>query len=234
MTKENKDFLAYIKSGKQQKIYEELILSLRGIGLDTAFISVLDRSENEVRVMSASGESKKVPFLTIWIRTDENYKSLNLNEYTNNWGAEYPGTNDIRQMWRDLLVKYRHSDKDIKSKYDGDMVIYFKNAPKWLICLTVYDAVDELIISIGKHDVIRPVKIYCCSLPGYNIIYTNKADYCAADKSGQFDMMSDIIKNEIKTRIPEEYRRYVDEFLKIKFYHPKMKGFNIYVLAKQD
>jgi len=226
-TIDTKHLMDYITGkNKQPEIYEKLILSLHDLGIEAMLISFVHRSESHCAVKRGV-----VPFLTIHVKTNENYVSLNIDDHANNWDSTYPKTNMIRQMWHDLLIKYGFYSNDT---YDKNMFVFFRNVPKCIINLLVYENRDTIIQSVGRLHVVQPKEIYCCSTPGYNVIYANEADYVYAEHNRQFNKIRSVIKGAITAKTPSEYQHNVENFLRTKFFHPKMPGFNWYGFARQD
>ena len=230
-----------IKHENQPGIYEELILALSELGIEASLISFEYRNDSNCAVMcneddpnvkcSGSNIYKSVPVLTIFVKSYENYYSLNIDTHSNNWDGTYPNTQEIRRIWSDLLVKHNLFSN---STYDTDMLVYFRNFQELVICQLIYRNRNAVIKSITNLNVVQPKEIYCCSAPGFNVIYNDKLHYFLAEKSLQFEKIENSIKQVISKSVPQEFKCDVERHIIIKFYHPSMKGFNWYGFARQD
>ena len=232
-----KDFLNYLTGEVGRPgIINELIVSLRDFGIDAACIMFEDRKESHCATASNSAHTKHqvVPTLNIGIRTYENYYSLNINPRTNNWDSKYPNTDEIRQIWHNLLAKHNYCGGDVHDMYDKKMYIFFSNIPNLVIMRLIYENREAIKNLVKTLCVVQPKEIFCCSTPGYNVIYADRLDYSIAERDCEFDRIRSVLLDEITSETPDEYQHYVPTHLKIEFYHPDMAGFSWYGLSRQD
>lgn len=227
-----------VKHKSQPDIYEELILALSALGIEASIISFEYRNDSNCAVKCKEDDPnvksngyKSVPVLMILVKSYENYYSLNIDPHSNNWDSTYPKTQEIRKMWRDLLIKY---NQFTNSTYDNDMLVFFRNVQELVICQLVYKKRNAVIKSITELNVVQPKEIFCCSAPGFNVIYNDEFHYSSAEKNLQFEKIENTINNVISRSVPQEFISDVERYIKIKFYHPGMEGFNWYGFARQD
>jgi hypothetical protein len=209
-----------------EKAQDLLKMYLLSIGICASNIKVVSRSESHY-----CAQIKIVPSLDIYVCTNENYLSLNLDKEKKNGDSSFVHTNEIRQKWFETLEQ-----DDIKEYYDQDMYIIFRNEEMVLLIDTVYSFRNEIISLLSSLNIIKPQYIYCCSSPnpGYNIIYHDKNDYNNAETRDNFTLIGKVIIDFILEKFPKDKSNFIKESVRIKFYHPEMQGFNYYGFSRQD
>gem|GEM_PF-2953545 len=223
---------------------EALKEALASFSIDAAKVEIKKREDSHSAVACCGddpharpcdqikGQShiKSVPTLSIYVRTTENYRSLNIDDHDGNWSSRYSGTNAIRKMWKSLLGRQIKTD----DYYDDDMLIFIYNNAKHGICNSVYQNREQVLKLVRNIGVKQPKEIFCCSRPGYNVIYADVQDYKTAETNGDFAIISSAILRLMQSKISEMDSQEVSDLLSIKFYHPEMPNFSWYGFARQD
>jgi hypothetical protein len=236
------NFDEIIKNDNDIEVFELMKKRLIPLGFDVILITSVDRETShfvaqcgENAKFSWYSESQKefykdIPVLSLYIRTNDNYKSLSINEHVSE-PIDKSVINLIKKIWREVLIE---SNSDVEKYYDIDMTIYILNFPKHYLISWVYNLRDKVKLNVSAAEVITPKEIYCSSIPSYNIIYSNAEDYARARDSGEFKVIKEIISKLLFESLHLRFRYVIEEFDFIKFYHPEMKGFSWYGFARQD
>ena len=176
------------------------------------------------------GCRKTVPVLSIYVQETSNFQSLQIDPHKNNWFSEYTGTSRIREMWKAILTGH----EEVSNYYDDDMLVFFYNNAERTICATVYEYRTQVKRIVCEMDVIQPKEIFCCSAPGYNVIYQSPKDYKNAMEKKEFLTIETAIKKRLQESIPDMYKEDFAVRLKVAFYHPEMQNFSWYGFSRQD
>ena len=171
----NNDIAAKVLSeGKfetDEPIFQELNKFLKQIGLDVAYTTFYlqptrkDQSENR----SDNGND-----IGINLKSTVSFKS-NGFDGNNNWSGKYPGTQAIKNKWKELAKQY-----GLPNKYHDFIAhVYVYDFEKTYLYQLLQKSKLELLNSIGKDkQKIGPEYIFCSSEPtAYNIIYDGFIDY---------------------------------------------------------
>lgn len=224
-----------------KKAQDDLKSYLLTIGICASDLNVVSRSDSHYSVACDSNDpfrgtippdkaaNKIVPFININVCTNENYLSLGIDRRMNNWQSTYSYTDNIRKKWSEIL-----GPEILNDYYDKDMLILFENAEMCMLTNIIYDNCKEVYLLLSTLNVVMPRVVFCCSTPGYNIIYHNKNDYDNAKIHGDFTLVNNTIIEFIIKKYPKDNISIVKESMKIDFYHPEMKEFNFYSLSRHD
>jgi hypothetical protein len=236
------NFDEIIKNESDIEVFELMKKRLNSLGFDVILITSVERESShyvtqcdEMDKFSWYSKSQKVyykdiPVLSLYIRTNDNYKSLGINEDVSE-PIDKSVLGIIKKIWREVLIE---SDFNVERYYDLDMTIYIFNFHKNYLISRVYEMRDKVILEVSAAEVITPKEIYCSSIPSYNIIYSNADDYARARDNGEFRVIKEIISKLLSEDLHIKYPNIIEEFDFIKFYHPEMKGFSWYGFARQD
>lgn len=218
------------------EVQNEFRAALLEIGINALFISLVDRNGSHCMVSNGGGSDgarscKPVPVLTIYIGTHENYMSLNVDEHNGNWDSSYPRTAEIREIWRGLARKH---GIDEESCCDKEMLVFFRDVHEIVLMNLIYENREHVKSFVQGLDVVPPKEIFCCSAPGYNVIYKNESDYARAEQGGQFGIIGSDIRKLVMNVAQADCRHSFLEMVTIRFYHADMQNFNWNGFARQD
>jgi len=213
---------------------------LRQLSIEADYVRIENRSSSFCGVLcdetdiharkTKDGYSKIVPILSIYVQGTSNFQSLQIDPHRNNWSSDYAGTSRIREMWKVILTGHRK----VSDYYDDDMLVFFFNNVEKITCAAVYEYRTQVKKMVCEMDVTQPKEIFCCSAPGYNVIYQSSADYGIAMEKKEFLTIETAIKKRLQKRIPDRYKEDFSVLLKVAFYHLEMENFSWYGFYRQD
>lgn len=214
---------------KDEPVFMELNEYLISIGLKAALICVIYRKVSCYASSNKNGNGHKtVPVLTIFAADSNGYDKF-ICEPARMGLIRDDVKAEIILRWKDLCAKYGY---DIKQLYDNKMYVRLDNAQAFVTTYIIRNLklkVASLVLGLAH---VRPRYVYASSMPSYNIVFDNEADYSKSEK------YFDIIKNEIQKMVAVKCRQYLgstaENILKINYWHPSLKGYNGYGLARED
>lgn len=194
------------------------------LNIDVALTEIMLRSDSCFRVNG--GES--VPYLTIYTLGDSYEQMIGMPEHMGL--CDEKAKSKIIQIWRSVCIKY---GLRLAEYYDSRMYVgitRFETLCFSSFAYTKKEVVQEFLLHTLH---IKPRNIYASSMPGINIVYETK-DYKQLNIGEKQVWLANEIK-ELAIKYVSEYTPMVKECnLRITFYHPEMKTYNAYGLARQD
>ena len=167
--------------------------------------------------------SKSVPMLIIYVRTTENFQSLNITGQSTNYDGTYSGTNSIRKMWQSLV----NGESQVSNLYDDDMLVRFFNYPQSEVRSAILKNMNQIESLVSVMDIIQPEAVYTHTdmkgvITGYRVIYKNEQDYLNAKANGDFEAINSKILQFIQECTVDIDNEEVLNFLEILFIHLDM------------
>ena len=195
----------------------------------------LDLNIADIQVMSvkescfvAEKSDKPVPYLELFALSDS-YDRI-IGEPERMGLIDTHARSGILSIWSDLL------DDSLEEKemfFDEDMYIGAGRYETLCYKSFAYDKKEDVNRYLIQRLKTGPKKIYAESSPGINIIY----------ESDDYNRLNiDLLKDELKAHIIEMAKESIERScgqgiecnLTVKFWHPLMKGYNGYWLARED
>ncbi|MBO4449935.1 MAG: hypothetical protein J5777_05075 [Clostridiales bacterium] len=196
------------------------------LGIEAVSVTIMKRSDS---VYTAFGKNKRVPYLYIKAKVPDYERIICENRPQGLVNEEY--FQKISAVWFDYVsAKY----EDYKEYYDPQMYIgthCFDDECYERFAREQKDLVERFLIrTLGK----APEKLYASGLPGFNIVY-GTIDFW------RLKLGNDEVQSKIRDGIIELAKENVEKKygpltcnLDVRFYHPKMKGYNGYWLFRED
>lgn len=207
------------------QLFEEMKRELQQkLNISVALVVVTLRSDSSYAVEGG----KRVPYLRLHTLNGTYERIMGMPERMGLCSEEQrPG---ILECWKSVCMKY---NMNLEEYYDSDMYVGVERFETRCFANFAYSQKDMVGDYLAKELGVRPKVIYSSSMPGINIVYDT-----LVYKMLQLDKKKDILSEKIKEMALQYVREIVPTVsechLKITFYHPKMKEYNGYGLARQD
>lgn len=236
------DYEKILRNNKDLEIFEIFKRRLETIGIDSIVVTSTSRDSSYMIVSSVKDNKfakyyerenkyyKSIPLITIYIRTIDNFKELNINEHVSK-PVDVTISESVKAIWGKILSE---SGYEYDKYFDIDMDIYFRNFPKVYFINNIYGLREKIKMKLSKLEIVHPKEVYCSTMPALNIIYASMDDYNEAKNKNEFELINNIINKLFLEKLHKDYKMILGEFDYIKFLHPEMKGFNWYGYARQD
>jgi hypothetical protein len=197
-------------------------------GLDAEFSVYNDLTKSRSAILLENGDTKRVPTISIYLKTTQNFIDNGIDKHDHNWSSDYKNTKDLISYWNELLVKYGYSEK-----YHSDNMLIF--------IYSLEELITSKIVSHSKQQIIdwidqvgfspKPEYVFSSSEPCYNIVFVNKADYDIFLKEKESNLSSMIYKT---LEANDDFNYFKKQSVKINYLHKDMEGINLYGLSRQD
>ena len=198
------------------------------LGLDTEFSVYQDLKKSHSAIQLENGETKRVPTISIYLKTTKNFIDNGIDNNDHNWSSEYKYTADLIKRWNELLDKYNFA-QDYKS---DKMLIFIYSLEELITSKIVYLSKQQIIDWIDNEGLNpKPEYVFSSSTPCYNIVFKNESDYNVFMKDFE-PKLSSGIQEILKSK--NDYKYFKKQKVKINYLHKEMEGINLYGLSRQD
>lgn len=190
-------------------------------GFNIHHVEVTKRADSSMSV-DAKGGHRTVPVLGIYFREETFSRVVDDRKQIKDSIAD-----DLRDIWNDLTLPYR-DDFDRDEYSDGRMYVHAWCYEQKCFYEFISNSVEQISDLLKNAAGFVPYKIYP-SHDGINIVYET-ADYLNAG----IDAKENDLRNEIyklaQAYVAERFRESMEPSFYVKFWHPKMRGYNGYGL----
>jgi len=194
------------------------------LNVDVALTEITLRSDSCYGV----GKSQKVPYLRLYTLKDSYEQIIGNPERMGLCDEEQK--RKIAEIWRFICVKH---NLNLDEYYDSNMYVGAERFETMCFSAFAYTQKESVGDYLLKALQTKPRDIFASSMPGVNIVYET-ADYERLDLENKQEELSKKIK-ELAIEYVYKIAPIVTECnLKVTFYHPKMKTYSGYGLARQD
>jgi hypothetical protein len=198
------------------------------LGLDVEFSVFQDLKKSHSAIQLENGETKRVPTISIYLKTTKNFVENGIDNQDHNWSSEYKYTTELIQHWNELLDKYNYS-QDYKSE---KMLIFIYSLEELITSKIVYLSKQQVIDWIDNKGINpKPEYVFSSSTPCYNIVFRNESDYNVFLRDFEPKLTSGI-QNILESN--NDYKYFKKQKVKINYLHKEMEGINLYGLSRQD
>lgn len=199
-----------------------------GLGLDTEFSVYQDLKKSHSAIQLENGETKRVPTISIYLKTTKNFIDNGIDNNDHNWSSEYKHTADLVKRWNELLDKYNFA-QDYKS---DKMLIFIYSLEELITSKIIYLSKQQIIDWIDNEGLNpKPEYVFSSSTPCYNIVFKDESDYNVFMRDFEPKLSSGI--QEI-LESNNDYKYFKKQKVKINYLHKEMEGINLYGLSRQD
>lgn len=200
----------------------------RKLGLDVEFSVFNDLTKSRSAIRLDNGDTKRVPTISIYLKTTQNFIDNGIDKHDHNWSSDYKNTEDLIRYWNVLLSNYGLSDK-----YGSDnMLVFIYSMEELITTKIVYHSKQQIIDWIDKQDFSpKPEYVFSSSEPCYNIVFKDQIDYDSF-MSGNQEVLTNMIHKTLETN--DDFKYFKNQNLKINYLHKEMEGINLYGLSRQD
>lgn len=198
------------------------------LGMSVLGIRIVSRSESIIHT-GVNGNHIRIPCLYLLMAEDEYNKSLDTPDSRRTEILKDEIRKKIIPVWLKVI---RETGLSPENYYDNSMQIGAINVDRRYYTEFARSQKEQIREYLNRHLHQEPWQIYASSQPGVNIVYKTE-DYISL----QIEEWQDELTEGIR-KLAEEYVRrkygYVPCVLSVRFYHPRMVGYNGYGMARED
>lgn len=223
-------FIKNVLFGTDSDWFEDFKRALGSEGFNVCGVTA-DPASNSHFATRIDGKLVAIPVLGLYAVGDNAYRLLKVRrDISGMLDDRYK--EQIDRIWRECCIRHK-VDTD---EYCGvgpyvsvkvtEGVIYNHTIRTPECRAEVADAVFRLSF---KH----PRKVYCSSMPSYNIVF-EEADYLVAEIDRKKERITAEIRRIAEKHVSAAYGVELPDPLSVSFFHPKMPNYNGYGLARED
>jgi len=198
------------------------------LGLDAEFSTYNDLTKSRSAIRLENGDTKRVPTISIYLKTTQNFIDNGIDKHDHNWSSEYKNTEDLIKYWNELLIQ-----NGLSEKYGSDkMLVFIYSFEELITTKIVYHSKQQIIDWIDKENFTpKPEYVFSSSEPSYNIVFKDQTDYDKFMNEKQ-EVLTSMINKTLEAN--DDFNFFKNQNLKINYLHKEMEGINLYGLSRQD
>ena len=209
-------------------IYSDLNSFANTLNLDVSFSVFKSAKISNCAISTDDGGTKTVSTISIYLKTTQNCIDNGIDK-NNNWDSKFVHTQTLIDEWYKLLEYYKYT-------------LEFKTIPMYIFIHSFEDFVIKKLVYLCKNEIkkwieinMKPIPefIFSSSLPSYNIIFKNKADFTLFNgDENKSKMLIEQINMILKSKDKYGYCR--NNSVIINYYYKGMENINLYGLSRED